>query len=334
MPQIRERSTDHWQYGIGSRRVGRAIMRRHGPPSSRVALRTPALLLAAALAGCSLGAVSPDPAPGRVTGAIETPDGARIYYERLGADPAAEKPAVIFVHGLGGNHAVWYRQVPFFAARFDTVTYSQRGFAPSSAAGESFDLPVLVADLEALMDDLGIERAHLVGQSMGGWTALGLALEKPARIRSVVLADTLAGIFDEEIEAHYEAMVASARELGRRPPRLSRHPALDPAFSAAEPAEGYLYQTLSAFGAPAPGEIAGRLARARFEHARLGSNRVPTLFVVGERDKIFPPPMVRRASGYLAASRLAIIEDAGHSPYYERPEAWRRAVFEFLSPLR
>ncbi len=251
-------------------------------------------------------------------------DGTQIYYEVAGAGPA-----VVLIHGLGGNHAVWFQQVPALARNHTVVTISQRGFAPSQGSGDRYDVEVLVADLVAVMDAAGISRAHVVGQSMGGWTALGVALRYPERVASVVLADTVAGISDPVIAEHHKTMAARAREISTNPLPLGTHPALDPEFCARHPDQAYLYQMLASFGAPAPGQIAGQLAAASFDPASLAANQVPVRFIVGERDPVFPVPIIERAAGLLANSRVAVIPDSGHSPYFEKPDAWNELVAEF-----
>jgi 3-oxoadipate enol-lactonase len=91
-------------------------------------------------------------------------DGFRLYYE----DTGGASPAVLFLHGAGGNHLSWWQQVPAFAEEYRCVTVDQRGF------GRSPDLPggpgveALAGDALALLDHLGLARAAVVAQSMGG----------------------------------------------------------------------------------------------------------------------------------------------------------------------
>src|SRR5689334_6237926 len=80
----------------------------------------------------------------RRTGYATASDGARIYYEHCGAGPA-----IVFVHGLGGNHAVWFQQVAHFAKDHTVVSVSQRGFAPSGGDQKHYDVHLLVEDLRA-----------------------------------------------------------------------------------------------------------------------------------------------------------------------------------------
>ena len=261
----------------------------------------------------------------RYTGHTDSPKGVGIYFERCG-----EGTPVVFVHGLGGNHAVWHQQVPAFAGEFTAITVSQRGFAPSADVGIVQDIDTLIEDLREVMDTLKVERAHLVGQSMGGWTVLGFALRYPQRVHTLVLADTTAGISDAVIAEHYRLTVERARSLANTPPPLARHPALDSAFSIDRPASAYLYQALAAFGAPPAGRIAEALGHTQYPEQLVRHNKVPTLFIVGQRDPIFPVNIVRRAADQMGSSRVRVVEDTGHSPYYEKPEVWNAAVMDSL----
>jgi len=275
--------------------------------------------------GASPGAPA-NHAPRLESGRVKVTDGTKLFYTKAGGGPA-----VIFIHGLGGNQAVWFQQFPFFARSYTTVTISQRGFAPSTGGRRDYKPSLLVSDLVSIMNYLGIRRAHIVGQSMGGWTALGMALRHPERVRSIVLADSLAGISDDEIADAFTAMMRNARDLAQQPPRLGVHPALDSGFRRRDPALAYLYQALSMFGAPSPAKIGPQLGAFAFKHEALAQNRLPALFVVGERDRIFPVEVVKKAAAYLGNSRLEIIPEAGHSAYYERPQRWNRVVADFLA---
>jgi 3-oxoadipate enol-lactonase len=296
-----------------------ADARRHGPPRPHSTPRPEVISTTEA----------PRNSLTRRSGFATASDGARLYYEVSGAGPA-----IVFLHGLGGNHAVWFHQVADFAVDHTVVTMSQRGFAPSDDAHSGYDPARLALDLETVLDAASVGRAVVVGQSMGGWTALRFALEHPDRVEALVLADTPAGIQDEEIVAHLSKMVESASRLRTSPPPLGFHPALSPGFSRGHPAEAILYQTLTTFGSPTPATIAGQLAAAGIPTRELRGLRTPTLFVFGSDDTVFPPHILRRAASQVTGARIALIEGSGHSPYFEKPEAWNSAVRGFLRKNR
>ena len=254
-------------------------------------------------------------------------DGERIYYELCGAGPD-----LVLCHGAGGNHAVWFQQVAWFAARGRRVlVWDQRGFGRSTDHAGQGGPEAATADLAALLEQLEIGRADVVGQSMGGWAALGLALAEPARVRRLVLADTLGGIASPEVLARIRERVGGA-PLGQEDlaGALGRHPALDASFGSREPALAHLYQMLGAFGEPDLARVAPRLFALRRGDDALRALRVATLFVVGSRDPLFPPEVIRAAAALLPHARVLEIEGAGHSPYFEKASEWNARVAEFL----
>ena len=123
------------------------------------------------------------------TGFVEH-DGERIYYETAGVPSG---PVVVFTHGMGGNHTIWYQQVAYFAPFCRVITWDQRGFGRSTNLTGSASPRNAAADLAALLQHLDAGGVHVIGQSLGGWASLGFALRHPQRVRSLVLADTIAG---------------------------------------------------------------------------------------------------------------------------------------------
>jgi pimeloyl-ACP methyl ester carboxylesterase len=259
----------------------------------------------------------------RATGFAEC-DGERIYYEDVGAGD----PPVVLCHGAGGNHAAWFQQVPVFARSRRVLAFDQRGFGRSSARGGPNRPDVAVRDLAAVLAAAGAAGPiDLVGQSMGGWCALGFALAHPERVRRLVLADTPGGIMTAEL-------ARALQSLGSGPPApegvLGRHPALGAGLAASDPARAYLYQMLGGFGEPDLAKVAPALLRTIVPDAQLAALTQPVLFVVGAEDALFPPAVIRASAAKLAGAGVVEIPGAGHSPYFERPEAWNRAVAAFL----
>jgi pimeloyl-ACP methyl ester carboxylesterase len=262
----------------------------------------------------------------RASGFLER-DGERIYHESCGAGPD-----LVLCHGAGSNHASWFQQVAHFAAAGRRVTtWDQRGFGRSTDRAARGGPAAAAGDLAALLDALGAPRADIAGQSMGGWAALGFALAAPSRVRRLVLADTLAGIATPEVLAATRARVAALQAGGAgAPPSLGRHPALDDSFADRAPALAHLYQMLGGFGEPDLARVAPQLFATRQPEEALRALRVPTLFVVGSHDRLFPPDAIRAAAACLPHARVALIEGAGHSPYFEKADEWNARVGEFL----
>lgn len=252
--------------------------------------------------------------------------GEQIYYETVG-----EGEAVVFAHGLGGNHVIWYQQVPEFAKRYKVVTWDQRGFGRSTNVQDKATPAIAGQDLKAILDHLNIDRAHVVGQSMGGWAVLGFALNNPDRVHSVIMADTIGGIYNEEISKYFDAYIRKA--MSSPPPHkqpITQHPALGEAIGESDPAQAFLYRQVQSLTAAPPANMALLLRQTAYpiEDIRLFSR--PVLFVVGEHDPIFPPPMIRAAANEMHHADVVQLPSAGHSPYFETPDAWNEAVLNFL----
>jgi 3-oxoadipate enol-lactonase len=253
--------------------------------------------------------------------------GERIYYESWGEGDEA----VVLGHGMGGSHAVWYQQVAFLSSHYRVITWDQRGFGRStSVTGDLGPIPA-VGDMVALLDVLGLETAHVVGQSMGGWSALGFAIDHPERTRSLVMADTTGGIFTPRIRrtlGEYAQLVSTSPPPDHLP--LGRHPAVGEQLLERDPAQSFLYGQLGSLTEPPAPTTIMPLLMATDHTDRTGEVKAPTLFVVGENDPIFPPPLIEIAAEHIAQSTVAVVDDTGHSPYFESPGSWNDIVLEFL----
>ena len=164
-------------------------------------------------------------------------DGFRLYYE----DTGGNGPTVLFLHGAGGNHLSWWQQVPVFAEEYRCVTVDQRGFGQSPDVAGGPGPAALATDAIALLDHLGIARAALVAQSMGGWAAVGAAVQAPERFWAIALANTVGNLTNPEIAALRQQLAAASPP---RPPVLW-HAALGETFRAEQPVESFLYAQIA-----------------------------------------------------------------------------------------
>ena len=245
--------------------------------------------------------------------------GERIYYESTGSGEV-----VVFSHGAGGNHAIWVHQTPVFAEKYRVVTWDQRGWGKSTdVRGLAGDSETAVEDLRRLLDHLDIDGAHLVGQSMGGWAVAGFALRYPERTRSLVLANTYGGL---STEAMREWITPDRwAEVRERAAKAGRD------FDIMDPVLAFRYGQISRLAPPrGPANLGELLFGTHWELDEARKSTVPILIVTGPYDMIFAPEMMRLLDAELPTSRLVEIPDSGHSPYFERPDAWNRAVLEHL----
>jgi len=246
--------------------------------------------------------------------AIAELPGARLHYDVYG-----EGPWLVFAHGAGGNRLSWWQQIPHFAARFRCVVYDQPGWG-ASTCDDGPDPRRFAPDLTALLDHLAITRVALVGQSMGGWAVLGCALAAPERVTHVVLASTLAGLLDETTSTQLSQVIDASAE---RP--LDAHAALAADFPQRDPARTFLFERIAAMNPPLSAAFLHALVRLRLAPPT-APPQFATAFVAGDRDRLFPPPLIHAAHARLPAAELTMVPGAGHSVYFEHPAAFNRML--------
>ncbi|MCY3845306.1 MAG: alpha/beta fold hydrolase [Acidobacteria bacterium] len=271
--------------------------------------------LAAATGSVLAGGAAPAAAQSRYLSAVTLGD-FDLYYEVHGAG----RP-VVFAHGAGGTHLSWWQQVPVLAEHVQCITFDHRGFGYSRDVDGGPGRAAFVEDLRGLLDHLEIEKASLVGQSMGGWTSLGFASKYPERVEALVLCDTPGGYSDPEVA---ELMAQRPAEVG----------AFAASFADREPALTFLYReiqrsTLDRTPEGSPRSIGG-LLEATTDIGPVVEHGIPTLFIVGEEDSIFPPAALRAVHRKMPGSEFALVEGAGHSVYFEKPNVFNHLLLDFL----
>lgn len=233
--------------------------------------------------------------------------------------PDPDQPSLLFIHGAGGNSSAWWQQFAAFAPERHVIAYDLAGFGTSApfALGANLYQAMVAAAVDVLAA-AGVTRADVVCQSLGGWTGVRLALCRPDLVSRLVLCCTLAGIAHPPGLAAFRA--AAARMDARGPASLG----LTPEFEQREPAKALLYRQIGASNPPADPSLAARLFAPDLlvPPGALSAIKAPVHLIMGEADPIWPPESL---SGMLAAvphAREHIIPAAGHSPYFEQPEAF------------
>ncbi|WP_333671169.1 alpha/beta hydrolase [Elioraea tepidiphila] len=268
----------------------------------------------------------------RTVGRLERGDCA-IHYEVTG-----EGPPIVFAHGLGGNHLSWWQQVAAFCPRYTCVSFSHRGFFPSTAPAAGVDPEAYAGDLAALLDHLRLERVRIVAQSMGGWTALNFTLAAPERVAALVMAATAGPIDLVRADASGGVEFAAWRErAATRNETLDAgvHPAMGARAAVEQPALHYLYRALDALSAGLDKEaLRKRLHAARDKSPEvLASVMTPTLWITGEEDVVFPSFLAPGLAARMPNGRHVLVPRAGHSAYFERASVFNEAVGAFLAEI-
>jgi pimeloyl-ACP methyl ester carboxylesterase len=260
--------------------------------------------------------------------------GRRLAYEEV--SPPEPARTVLLLCGIGAKRQGWYRQLPVLGERFRCLALDYRDVGDSDPAAGPYAIRDLAQDVFALGDELGIERAALVGISMGGFIALEMALARPAFVERLVLVVTSAGgpthvstsprimralmPGDEAVESGEGARRVCSLVAG--PGFAERNPdAIDEFVEIARHrpmrVDGYLRQL--------------EACRAHDVSARLAEIEVPTLVLHGDADPLVPLANGRFLAERIAGARLIVYEGVGHIPEVEADERFNADLIEFLT---
>jgi 3-oxoadipate enol-lactonase len=255
-----------------------------------------------------------------------------LYYETHGAG----KPLVL-ISGIGYTLWQWHRMVPYLAEHFQVITFDNRGVGQSDKPAGPYTAQTLAADTAGLLDALGIEKAVVMGHSMGGFVAQALALDVPERVEKLILCSTNFG-GPRHVPVTPEAMKVltdvSSDPLTRfkngiavstAPGWAARNPEIIQEWvewRAANPIEPASYQAQLAIGL-------GLLPETAAFEGQLHRLNVPTLILFGVHDRAVPPANAALLAEKIADSIVVILPDAGHFFPIEIPEAASHAVIEF-----
>jgi pimeloyl-ACP methyl ester carboxylesterase len=206
---------------------------------------------------------------------------------------------------------MWLHQEPFFTkAGYRFVAYDRKG--KGAAADE----------LELVAQQLKLERFHLVGTAAGGIAATDYALSFPRRLLSLVIANSIVGVQDEDYVAlmkrlrpspQFDTLPVEVRELG-------------PAYRAANPEGEKRWKALA-------GHMETPKTRNRITFAALETIEAPTLLLTGDADLYTPPPVLELIQKRIRNARSIVVPACGHSAFWEQPEIFNRAVLDFLASV-
>ena len=244
---------------------------------------------------------------------------------------------LVLIHGYTGSKMDFHDQLDALAETHQVIAYDQRGHGDSSNAGP-YDFNTAVADLFGLLDALGIERAHVLGHSMGGMVLARAMLTEQAQSRfaSAILMDTSA----EPLKVHDEKTRAQLAELINKDGCQALLPGMRDAPQGpgiareiAQLGEAEFWHRIGTkLGQMDPAAFIGFSRQISDEPGvlkALKSVQIPTTVLVGRDDKPFIRPSKRLAK-HLPQAELVTLDDAAHSPQYETPQAWLHAITAHL----
>ena len=265
---------------------------------------------------------------------FRTSDNVRIYYEEHGSGTP-----LLLAYGIGGNAGMWEPNVPALAAANRLILWEPRGHARSDSPEDParVTFPHWVLDLHDLLDYLHVDKAVVGGLSLGGGIAMRFALAHPDRVRALVVVDSssAAGLplsvdnlvmrarsIKVTLEGGMDAMAEFAIDSN---PNVAGRLKLDP--SARKEIFDY-YRMLTPIGYA---NALRALLQMDYITDRLSDIRVPTLLICGDEDPSLAPMRVMEQK--IEGARFVLLSPAGHFGNRDQPEAFNRAVLEFLASL-
>jgi 2-hydroxy-6-oxonona-2,4-dienedioate hydrolase len=253
--------------------------------------------------------------------------GAKIHYIEAGRGAP-----LILIHGLADDVAVWDAVIPPLAARFRVIALDQIGFGRSDKPLLNYRVRTFVDFLDAFVTELKIDRASLVGSSLGGWVAADFALKHPERVERLVLSDSpgFAAVPKSIDSRALSALRLASRDDIRFLGPLTFH---DKRFY--ENVDLAFKQRVAAGDSYTVRQILDSMIRGEDTlDNRLAAIKQPTLVVWGREDKLIPLSFGERFRREIKASRLCVIDNCGHMPQVECPSEFATAMLRFFGEIK
>ena len=252
-----------------------------------------------------------------------------LYYEEHGhGEP------LILIPGLAAGRWIWFKQIIPLSEEYRVVTFDPRGLGLSPLYSDQLTIPLVADDVAALLQRLGIKRAHILGASFGGFVAQEFALAHPEMTRTLVLSCTSFG-GPRHVAPPMETLMAIASTNGFNTEERIRRILL-PAFSsdfARDHPEGVDQVVKLRLSGTVTEEAyrAQLMAAAGFNaEPKLGAIKAPTLVISGDADAIVPVQNSRNLAAAIPGAELRIMEGGSHLFFIERPEEFNRTIISFL----
>lgn len=252
--------------------------------------------------------------------------GAKIRYLEAGD---SSKTTVILLHGLGAQAESWQLNIAALAQSYRVIAPDQIGFGKSDKPLLKYRLGTYADFLDKFMAELKIEKAHLVGNSMGGWVAGFYAIKYPAKVEKIVLVDA-AGLMPKEIDFDriYQLNNSTRDEIRANLKLIFASPAL--ANNEALVDQFMTHRIVANDGYTINSLIESIKRKEDFLDNRLSEIKKPTLIVWGKQDGLIPVADAERFNKGIAGSQLVVFDNCGHVPQFEKAADFNKRVLEFL----
>lgn len=253
-------------------------------------------------------------------------NGVVLHHEVRGE---ADAPAIVLANSLGTDFRIWNAMLDALGDRYRVVLYDKRGHGLSEATPAPYRMEDHVGDLSALLDHLGVSRAAVVGLSVGGLIAQGIAAARPDLVSALVLMDTAHKIGTAEMwNARIDTV--TAKGIGSMADAILER-WFTPAYRSSDNADFVGYAAM--LTRTTVDGYAGTCAALRDADLTDSTSAlaVPTLCIVGDQDGSTPPDLVRSTADLIAGARFEIVADAGHLPCIEQPAVTAALIGGFLN---
>ncbi len=263
-----------------------------------------------------------------------TVDDLNIFWEEQGTGEPGSIP-VIMLNGLGAGRGAWTLQAPALAEHYRVITLDNRdiGDTGPTPANRFYKMPQLADDVAGLMDALGIERAHIIGASMGGTIAQEIGISYPERVETL----TIICSWPKTDPYLNELFIQWEQIFTEQGPAAWQRATLPWCYTYRWfDAPGNLADELARIVATPPLQTAAmylrqsNAARSHDARDRLGRITAPTHVMVGAEDLLTPVRYSQELAELIPGSRLTILPNAGHGLFWETPGATNQAILEFL----
>jgi 3-oxoadipate enol-lactonase len=253
---------------------------------------------------------------------VITNNGYDIGYDQAGG--GAFTP-IVFLHGVGSDKSVWHPQLEYFGRTRRAVAFDYPGYGDSDPAPKGTTRDDYASAIISAMHELGIDRAHICGLSLGGVIAIAMHHADAARCASLILADTFA--VHPEGRAIYERSVTASENL-----RALAEARVDILLAqpAAPRVRREVVETMARID-PAAYCIGSEAVWLADQRDRAGQIKVPTLVVVGDQDLVTPPQLSTELVDLIPNARMQVIEGAGHIGNLEKADEFNRVVEAFVA---
>lgn len=253
---------------------------------------------------------------------------------KLNYSEAGQGTPVVLLHGFPLTSVIWHEQQQRLSDRYRVITPDLRGHGRSPAPAGVYEMELLARDVLALLDLLRIEKAMILGHSMGGYVALAAWKLASDRFLALGLVDSQAGADSDEARQGRHTLAEKVTAEGSQivaEAMLSK--LFAPGLLAREPIVDKVRQMiLNTPSAGIVGSLKGLAARAD-SGPLLPKLHIPVLILTGDKDQIIPPEKAKAMAAVVPKSTLTIIENSGHMPMLEQPDATTTAILDFLAAV-